>query len=266
MRSRIALVIIIAAVAVVIGTSAWTINEVGKNNRAIFNLTERTKETADATAALTRTVDRLRPATVGHEHSDVRQFMIRAHLARAVSPVVVFGDSITEAAVLPGAICGHTVVNAGIGGAGVDELLKDVPLLLEGKSPALVVLAIGTNDAYATPGREQQFQEANTALLHRLALLAPKLVIANIPPVDPKGPLTAATGIDASLIERYNLILPKLAEDAGASFIDLNKAVSVEGATETIDGVHLAPRTYGPWEAALLQGVERALNCYATAN
>jgi hypothetical protein len=53
MRSRVALVIIIAAVAVVIGTSAWTINEVGKNNRAVFFLTVRTKEAADAIAALT---------------------------------------------------------------------------------------------------------------------------------------------------------------------------------------------------------------------
>jgi lysophospholipase L1-like esterase len=262
MRSRIALAIIIAVGAIVIGTSAWTINEVGKNNRAIFNMTERTKQAAHAIAAVNRKIDRLRPATVSHEHSDVRQLVIRAHLAHAVSPVVVFGDSITEAAVLPGAICGRAVVNAGIGGAGVDELLMDAPLLLEGISPALVVLAIGTNDAYATPSREQQFRETYTALLHRLALLAPKLAVASIPPVDPKGPLTAATGIDANLIERYNLILPKLAEDAGASFIDLNKAVRADGAAETIDGMHLAPRAYGPWNAALLQGVERALNCY----
>ena len=226
-------------------------------------MTERTKQRLrNAIAAVNRKIDRLRPATVGHEHSDVRQFVIRAHLAHAVSPVVVFGDSITEAAVLPGAICGHAVVNAGIGGAGVDELLKDAPLLLEGISPALVVLAIGTNDAYATPSREQQFRETYIALLHRLAHLAPKLAVASIPPVDPKGPLTAATGIDANLIERYNLILPKLAEDAGASFIDLNKAVRADGSAETIDGIHLAPRTYGPWDAALLQGVERALNCY----
>ena len=55
-----------------------------------------------------------------------------------------------------------------------------------------MVLAIGTNDAYAMPGREQQFHEAYIALLHRLALLAPKFVVANIPPVDPRGALTAA--------------------------------------------------------------------------
>jgi lysophospholipase L1-like esterase len=274
MQSRVALALSIAAGIIVVVTSGWTINEIGKNNRAIFNLSERVRiadaerkqEISQGLDALAKKVDRLRPLTVGHEHSVVRQFMISAHLARAVSPVVVFGDSITEAAILPGAICGHAVVNAGIGGSGVDELLREAPLLLKEKSPALVVLAIGTNDAHATPEREQHFRDAYIELLHRLVLLAPKIAVANIPPVDPKGPLTAAVGIDASLIERYNLILPKLAEDAGAAFIDLNKAVSAEGATETIDGVHLAPRTYGRWEAALLQGVERALNCHPTAN
>jgi len=65
----------------------------------------------------------------------VRQFVIRAHLSHAVSPVVVFGDSISEAAVLPSAICGHAVVNAGIGGAGVDELLKDALSCLKAYSP-----------------------------------------------------------------------------------------------------------------------------------
>ena len=97
-----------------------------------------------------------------------------------------------------------------------------------------------------------------------LALLAPKLLVASIPPVDPKGPLTAAAGIKASLIDRYNLILPKLAEAEGASFIDLNKAVSAEGATETIDGVHLTPGAYNLWDAAMLAGIKRALNCSAS--
>jgi lysophospholipase L1-like esterase len=261
-RSVLELVAMVMAGVVIIGTSAWTINEVGKNNRAIFKMTELTKETADAIAVLNTKVDRLGPATVGHEHSDVRRFMIRSHLARAVSPVVVFGDSITEAAVLPGAICGHAVVNAGIGGAGVDELLKVAPSLLEGKSPALVVVAIGTNDAHATPGREHQFSEAYAALLHSLTDIAPKLLVANIPPVDPKGPLTVAAGIDANLIDQYNLILPKLAERAGVLFIDLNKAVSAKA--ETLDGVHLAPLAYDPWDLVMLQGIKGALNCSAS--
>jgi hypothetical protein len=150
MRSRLVLAFSVATAVVVFGTSAWTIRELGKNNRAILNLGERIRETA-------RALDRLRVGTVGHEHSDVRENVIAAHLARVKNPIIFLGDSITEAAVLPRAICGHPVVNAGIGGAGVDDLLKVAPSLLNDKSPVLVVVAIGTNDAYATPGREQGF-------------------------------------------------------------------------------------------------------------
>jgi lysophospholipase L1-like esterase len=254
MRLRIELALTIAAGVAVFVTLAWTIKEVGKSNRAI----------AGGFDSINARIDRLRPATVGHEHSDVREFVIAGHLARAERPIVFLGDSITEAAVLPDAICGHTVVNAGIGGAGVDQLLKVEPSLLGGKSLALVVIAIGTNDAYATPGRESQFSASYVKLLQILKLIAPKLVVANIPPVDPKGVLTVAVGIDAGLISRINLLLPRLAEDAGASFIDLNKAVSLEGATETLDGVHLAPVTYDLWDTAMLAGVKSALNCSAS--
>ena len=189
MRSQFALALSIVAGVMVVVTSAWSINEVGKNNRAILNLSERTAQGFDA---LNVEVDRLRPGTVGHEHSDVREFVIAAHLARTKSPIVFLGDSITEAATLPGAICGYAVVNAGIGGMEVDQLLKVVPALLQDKSPALIVLAIGTNDAYATPGREEQFRASYVKLLQTLAPIAPKLVIANIPPVDPKGALTGS--------------------------------------------------------------------------
>src|SRR5207248_5549709 len=176
MGSRVALALSIAAGVVVVATSAWTINEVGKNNRAIFNLSdraqvadaERKQEVAAGFEALNRRIDRLRPGTVGHEHSDVRELVVGSQLARAKSPIVFLGDSITETAILPDAICGHPVVNAGIGGAGLDELQKVVPSLLVGKSPALVVLAIGTNDAYAVPGREGQFSASYVKLLQTL--------------------------------------------------------------------------------------------------
>jgi lysophospholipase L1-like esterase len=260
LQPGIRLTLSFAAGVVVIVASAWTIIEVGKNNRSI-------RELDKDIASLTRKVDRLRPLTVGHEHSDVRQFVIRGHLARDVSPVVVFGDSIIESAIFPDTICGHAVVNAGIGAIGVDELLKLAPALLEDQSPALVVLAIGTNDAYATPGREQQFSDVYTALLKSLEVIAPKkLVVANIPPVDTKGRLTVQLGIDADLIDRYNLVLPKLAEREGASFIDLHKAVSAAGVIDTLDGVHLGPRAYALWDTAMRAGIKTALNCLAKPN
>jgi lysophospholipase L1-like esterase len=263
MRSRVAVTLSVAAGIVAFITSAWTISEVGKNNRAILLLSEQTRDIAGEFEALDAKIDRLKPGTVDHEHSVAREFMITAHLARAESPIVFLGDSITEAAVLPDAICGHPVINAGIGGAGVDHLLKVAPTLLKGKSPALVVLAIGTNDAYATPGQEQRFSASYIKLLQSLGPITPKVIVANIPPVDPKGGLTVATGIDPGLIDRLNEALPKIAEDAGASLIDVNKAVSTKGRAETIDGVHLTPRAYDLWDVAIFRGITRALDCSA---
>jgi len=254
MRLRVALSLSIAVGFVAFVTSAWTINELGKNNRAI-------REMAGELETLGGKIDRLKPGTVGHEHSVVREFVIASHIARAKSPVVFLGDSITEAAVLPDSVCGHPVINAGIGGAGVDQLLRVAPLLLKDKSPALVVIAIGTNDAYATPGREQQFSASYIKLLKSLAPITPKVVVANIPPVDPSGNLTVQAGINPGLIDRLNLALSKIAEDAGASLVDLNKAVSAKGAVETIDGVHLAPRAYDLWDAAMAAGITKALDC-----
>ena len=109
---RVALALSITAGVVVVVTSAWTINEVGKNNSGIFNLSERTRiadaerkqEIAAGFDALNARIDRLRPGIVGHEHSDVREFVIASHVARAESPIVFLGDSITEAAMLPDAI------------------------------------------------------------------------------------------------------------------------------------------------------------------
>jgi lysophospholipase L1-like esterase len=85
--------------------------------------------------------------------------------------------------------------------------------------------------------------------------------VANIPPIDSKGPLTIAAGLDPSLVQRLNLALPKIAEDAGASLVDLNAAISINGTASTIDGVHLAPQAYDLWDAAMLAGITKALDC-----
>src|ERR1700722_16953946 len=137
MRSITSVALAILALAV-IGSTASTTHEARKNNAATR------LEMTSAFDTLNAKLDRLTTTTVAHEHSDVRLFMIQAHLARATSPIVVLGDSITEAATFPEAICNHPVVNAGIGGAGVDQLLAVAPSLLQGKAPALVVVAIGT--------------------------------------------------------------------------------------------------------------------------
>jgi len=257
MRSITSVASAILALAVV-GSSAWTIHEVRKIDAATR------LEIEKAFAALNAKLDRLGPTTVAHEHSDVRLFMIQAHLARAANPIVVLGDNITEAATLPQAICDHPVVNAGIGGAGVDELVAVAPSLLQGKAPALVVVAIGTNDAHASEGQEERFGASYARLLRSLADISPKLAVANIPPVAPGALLTLAAHLDPGLIDRFNQVLPNLAGMAGASFIDLHKALTANGPPAMLDGVHLAPATYDLWDGAMLKGIKTALDCAAT--
>jgi len=258
MRSITSVALAILALAV-IGSSAWTIHEVRKNNAATRLEMTRAFDTLNAK------LDRLTTTTVAHEHSDVRLFMIQAHLARATSPIVVLGDSITEAATFPEAICNHPVVNAGIGGAGVDQLLAVAPSLLQGKAPALVVVAIGTNDAHASEGREERFSASYARLLRSLAGVSPRIAVANIPPVTPGAPLTLAVHLDSGLIDRFNQALPNLADMAGASFIDVHKALTANGQPAMLDGVHLAPGAYDLWDTAMLRGIKTALDCTATA-
>src|SRR5438067_8373939 len=81
-----------------------------------------------------------------HDHMEVRQFMIRATLADLKQPIVILGDSITEMARFPETIDGNPVVNAGIGGASVQDIEAIASTLLRDAQPSLIVVALGTNN------------------------------------------------------------------------------------------------------------------------
>ncbi|QPF83918.1 SGNH/GDSL hydrolase family protein [Bradyrhizobium genosp. L] len=81
-----------------------------------------------------------------HDHAEVREFMIRAALADAPNPIVVLGDSITEMAPLPRQLCGHPVVNAGVGGQTIQEARRLTQRLVNAHGAYLIALTIGAND------------------------------------------------------------------------------------------------------------------------
>jgi hypothetical protein len=68
-------------------------------------------------ASLVQQTGLLAAADVSHKHVDVREFIISSQISRVQDPVIIVGDSVTEAAILPIQLCGHPVINAGIGGA-----------------------------------------------------------------------------------------------------------------------------------------------------
>ena len=186
-------------------------------------------------------------------HRTTRQSVIRSTLARFDDAVVVLGDSIVEGSTLPRSLCGHAIVNAGIGGAStasdLDQLLAAA---LGGKQAALVVVALGTNDA-AIPDSVAQYSANYRTLLAGLAALTPRRAIAAIPP--PEAGLEEAKKVSGAVIYSYNAVLPGLAEEIHASFIPLPPMP----ARHTLDGIHLNAAGYEVWDQAILHGIEAAL-------
>jgi len=81
-----------------------------------------------------------------HDHKDVREYMIAAALADAPEPIFVLGDSITEMAALPHELCGHPLVNAGVGGQTIQEAKRLATRVLGERGAFLVALTVGAND------------------------------------------------------------------------------------------------------------------------
>jgi lysophospholipase L1-like esterase len=186
-------------------------------------------------------------------HRTTRQFVIRATLARFNDAVVVLGDSIVEGSTLPRSLCGHAIINAGLGGAStashLDTLLAEA---LGGKKAALVVVSLGSNDA-AISDNVEQYSSNYRALLVNLAALTPRIAIAAIPPPEPG--LEEAKKVRDAVIDRYNAALPALAEQAHASFIPLPPMPT----QHTLDGIHLNAAGYEVWDKAMMGGIEAAL-------
>jgi hypothetical protein len=186
-------------------------------------------------------------------HGPTRQFVIRSTLARVENAVVVLGDSIVEMSTLPRSLCGHPIVNAGIGGASTESNLGSIlKESLGDKRAALVVISLGTNDA-AIPNSVERYRSNYRALLTELSALTPRTAIVAIPP--PEAGLEEAKKASPATIDSYNAILPALAEEARALFI----ALPAMPERHTLDGIHLNAAGYEIWDRAILRGVESAI-------
>jgi hypothetical protein len=175
-------------------------------------------------------------------HSRARQFVIQSTLDRFPDPIVVLGDSIVEASTLPRSLCGHAIINAGIGGASTtSDLGTMLTKSLGGKRVALIVVSLGTNDA-ALSRSKQMFRTNYTTLLKQISTLAPRRVVMAIPPVEGHAAISAT-------ITDFNSILTDIAKEAGATFA----ALPTMPGPHTFDGVHLNAAGYETWDTAILQ-------------
>jgi hypothetical protein len=208
-----------------------------------------------AIGALLAGISFFRPNTIIDTHRHTRQVILHYTLSRAEQPIIVLGDSITEASTLPRSYCDHPLVNAGLDGAStasdLGTWLKDV---LNGRRAAAILVALGTNDALQVRA-EQEFETNYRALLAQLKDTTDHLVVLGIPSLEVRGRMPADyQAATMRRIDAFNAALPVLAEKAGATFASLPPM----GAPHTIDGVHLDAAGYEVWDAAVLKGVSSA--------
>ena len=191
-----------------------------------------------------------RPVVVDN-HLPTRQLMIALTLARMNDALVILGDSIVEASTLPRSECGYAIVNAGVGGASTESRLDEMlARALAGKRAAMVVVALGTNDA-AMPESLEGYRANYRALLASLGALTSHVAVLAIPKPEPG----LAGKVSGATIESYNAILPDVAGEAHASFIALPDMPG----RHTIDGIHLNGAGYEVWDRAVLSGIEATL-------
>lgn len=191
------------------------------------------------------------------EHRHTRQVILNYTFSRVQRPIIVLGDSITEASTLPRSLCGHAVINAGLDGASTASNLGTWLIEpLGGRRAVVILIALGTNDALQ--GRDQKEFEANYAsLLAQLKGATDHLAVLGIPAVEVRGRMPAEYQAETmKRIDAFNAALPALAEKAGATFA----ALPPMPAPHTIDGVHLDAAGYAVWDAAVLKGVSGVCN------
>lgn len=192
-------------------------------------------------------------------HRLARQVILHYTFSRTEQPIIVLGDSITEASTLPRSLCDHAVVNAGLDGAStVSDLGTWLLKGLNGRRAAAILIALGTNDALQ--GRKQEEFKANYgSLLAQLRGATDHLAVVGIPSVEVRGRMPPDYQAETmKRIDAFNAALPALAEKGGATFA----ALPPMPAPHTIDGIHLDAAGYAVWEDAVLNGVRGACSTH----
>jgi lysophospholipase L1-like esterase len=202
-------------------------------------------------AALATAFSFYRKEAIADSHRQARQLVLHYTLSRVDNPIIILGDSITEASTLPRELCGHPIVNAGLNGASTaSDLGTWLAEALDGRAAGIVV-ALGTNDAFKAASA-QSFEANYAALLGLLSQVTGHLAVLAIPGIDVRGRMTAEMQAEAmGRIDGFNAVLPALAAKAGAVFIPLPPMQ----VPHTIDGVHLNATGYAAWDKAVLAGV-----------
>ena len=167
---------------------------------------------------------------------------------------VFFGDSITCDGNFDELFPKLKIVNLGVYGDTLGDLLRRAPEVRE-QRPKKIFLLGGINSLQddRLEACVDQYRELLAAL--REACPASEIVVQTVLPVGAE--ITQPLGCSNETIRAFNLRLQALAEEFGLECLDLYSVYEKDGALDpelTRDGVHLNFNAYGPW-AELLQAM-----------
>ena len=167
-------------------------------------------------------------------------------MSRFSCDALFFGDSITCDGNFDELFPTLRIVNLGVYGDTLEDLLRRVPEVRE-QHPKKIFLLGGINSL--GPDNVEDCLTAYAELLDALRAACPKaeLIVQSVLPI---GSEVDWNGEINEAVRRFNEGLKKLAEQKGISFVDLYAVYEKNGCLDpalTRDGVHLNYNAYGPW-------------------
>lgn len=205
------------------------------------------------------------------EHTDIRDAMVSLQLSQLDHDgILVLGDSIMEAWLgEPFGRC--QMINGGLGGGGVKDVLKLVGTIASNPNRGKLkeaIIAIGVNDARRQLPKSADYvanwRKDYETLISQVKALVPMVAITTILPVENGLPL-GTTYFDPATIDQLNQSIRQFAAaNPDVELMDLNKkfqSISWQG-HYTVDGVHPMAKTYRIISKELVSG----LSGYCIAN
>lgn len=164
--------------------------------------------------------------------------------------VVFFGDSITRGGAWAEAFPDVRIVNLGISGDTIRGMTSRVNMI-ESVNPEKVFILGGINSLTDSNSDEilKQYKQMIEAI--REAVPNAELYIQSILPISKAKEKECA---DNDVIEAFNVGLEKIADEFGATYIDIYSLYVLNGSMNidyTKDGIHLKPEAYDGWYEAI---------------
>lgn len=186
----------------------------------------------------------LTPSVLEHRHAR-SSAMLRQAQDFPDGGIMIVGDSLTEFTYIS-ELCNKPVFNAGLAGSRVSDWKYRLPQMLKATRPAIVIFALGLNDAArSTTYDPQTWREDYRTLIAQVH--DSKVVIVGVQPIEPYK-LVSNTK-DTTRIDLINRHSRELATELGLRFIE--PLPSTVG--KTYDGVHLNRAGRPAWRARLAE-------------